>query len=393
MIGRRRDPQPLGALGNGRIVDRLNIDAVLFKQDVGRLLAGFRVADEQRHDMGIACHDREPGGRQDRLDSRGAVLVAFTFPVRCLEMTDRRGRSRAYRRRQRGGEDEAGGVGAHGVDDPCIPGDIAAQAAEGLCERAFENIDAVHDAVALGDTAAARAIHADRMNFIDIGHRAVALGQIADLGQWRDVAVHRIEAFAGDQLWPIRSCGAQQLLKMGHVAVAENLPLAAGLANAFDHRIMVERIRQDQAVRNEPGDRCDAGLVRHIARSEQERCLLAVEIGEFCLELDQRMMRTGDIAGATGASTDAGRGLDHGADHLGMLAHAEIIVGAPDHDVALALRRVPDRMREATRDALEIGENAIAPLVMEAIEGGTEELAIIHRQTCSGNPAGAAAPS
>jgi hypothetical protein len=42
---------------------------------------------------------------------------------------------------------------------------------------------------------------------------------------------------------------------------------------------------------------------------------------------------------------------------------------------------VPDRVREASGDALEIGENAVAPLVMEATEGGTEELAVIHRKT------------
>ena len=108
---------------------------------------------------------------------------------------------------------------------------------------------------------------------------------------------------------------------------------------------------------------------------------LAVQIGQFLLELHQRMMGAGDVAGAAGAGADAGRGLDHGADHLGVLAHAEIVVGAPDHDVALALRRMPDGVRKPAGDPLEIGENAIAPLVMQAIEGGTEELAVIHHET------------
>jgi len=62
-----------------------------------------------------------------------------------------------------------------------------------------------------------------------------------------------------------------------------------------------------------------------------------------------------------------------------VLAHAEIIVGAPDHDVALALRRVPDRVREPAGRALQIGEHAIAALGVEAIEGGIEELGVIHR--------------
>src|SRR2546421_160029 len=59
------------------------------------------------------------------------------------------------------------------------------------------------------------------------------------------------------------------------------------------------------------------------------------------------MVGAGDIAGATGAGTHAGGGFDHGADHLGVLAHAEVIVGAPHDHVAGAVRRMPDGAREA----------------------------------------------
>src|SRR5262245_12045872 len=96
------------------------------------------------------------------------------------------------------------------------------------------------------------------------------------------------------------------------------------------------------------------------------------------------MMGAGDVAGAAGAGADPGGGLDHGADHLGMLAHAEIVVGAPDHDIARALRRVPDRMRKTACDTFEVGENTVAALFMQAIEGGTEKLAVIHHKTWNG---------
>jgi hypothetical protein len=36
----------------------------------------------------------------------------------------------------------------------------------------------------------------DRMNLVDIGQRAVTLSEIADAVQRRDIAIHRIEAFA-----------------------------------------------------------------------------------------------------------------------------------------------------------------------------------------------------
>ena len=37
-------------------------------------------------------------------------------------------------------------------------------------------------------------------------------------------------------------------------------------------------------------------------------CLLAVEIGEFGLKLDERVVGAGDVAGAAGADAMAGRG-------------------------------------------------------------------------------------
>jgi hypothetical protein len=38
-------------------------------------------------------------------------------------------------------------------------------------------------------------------------------------------------------------------------------------------------------------------------------------------------------------------------------------------------------MREPARDPFQIGKYAVAPLVVEAVEGGTEELAVIHHET------------
>jgi hypothetical protein len=38
-------------------------------------------------------------------------------------------------------------------------------------------------------------------------------------------------------------------------------------------------------------------------------------------------------------------------------------------------------MREAAGDPFEVGENAVAPFVMQAVESGTEKFAVIHRKT------------
>ena len=58
-------------------------------------------------------------------------------------MPDRGGGRRADRGRQRGGKDKTGRVGTDGVDNIGACGDIAAEAAERLGKRAFQNIDAV----------------------------------------------------------------------------------------------------------------------------------------------------------------------------------------------------------------------------------------------------------
>ena len=109
------------------------------------------------------------------------------------------------------------------------------------------------------------------------------------------------------------------------------------LAHALDHRIVVPGVRQDEAIRHQLARGGNAGLVGDVARGKDQRRFLAVQIGEFALELDQRMIVAGDVAGAAGAGAHPGRGLHHGADDLGMLAHAEIVVRAPDHDVLAAL--------------------------------------------------------
>jgi hypothetical protein len=42
-------------------------------------------------------------------------------------------------------------------------------------------------------------------------------------------------------------------------------------------------------------------------------------------------------------------------------------------------------LREAACDPFEVGENAVAPLVMQAVEGGTEKFAVIHHKTWNRN--------
>jgi hypothetical protein len=86
-----------------------------------------------------------------------------------------------------------------------------------------------------------------------------------------------------------------------------------------------------------------------------------------------------NVARAARAGTHAGCGLDHGADDFRVLPHAEIIVGAPDDDVTPPLRGVPDRTRKPTRNALELGEHAVAPLIPQTGDRVSKKVVIVHQ--------------
>jgi len=141
---------------------------------------------------------------------------------------------------------------------------------------------------------------------------------------------------------------------------------------------VIEGVRQNQAVGNEPGDGRNAGLVRYIAGCEDERRFLAVQIGKLMLQLNQRVVGSSDIAGAAGTGAEARRRRHHCPDHLRVLSHAEIVVRAPDHDLTPAGWRMPDGVRETARDALEIREDSIALLFSQPPQRCGKERVVIH---------------
>src|SRR5258708_15942516 len=282
-------------------------------------------------------------------------------------MGDRGCRSRRYRGRQGRCKNESGGMGSDRVDDRVAGGDIAAKRPEGLGQRSLDDVDARHHAVLLGNSGAAWPVHADGMHLVQIGHRVIALCKVADRREWSDVAVHRIDALEHDQLRAAGRCAREQLLQVLQIVVAPNLPGTAGGTHSFDHRIMVECIGQDQAVRKQPRDRRDARVVGNIARRENECRFLAMQVGELGLQLYQRPICTRNVARSARARTHRAGGGTHRFDYLRMLAHAEIVVRAPDNDIPRAAWAVPERMRELSRFALQVGEDAITALTFQGI--------------------------
>ncbi len=227
--------------------------------------------------------------------------------------------------------------------------------------------------------AAARAVHADGVDFIAVGQGIELVGQVADRRNGRNVAVHRIDALEGDELGRIRIGGSEQFAQMIQVVVAEDELLAARIADTRDHGGVIELVGEDQAARQDLAERRERGLVRHIARGEEQCALLAVQIGQLGLEVDMVVRVTADIASAARTGADIVQRLFHRRDHLGMLAHGEIIVGAPDRDrPGAVVAGEAAGVGILTPVAQDIDEHPIAALFMEPLDRLVEDVLVVH---------------
>ena len=102
-----------------------------------------------------------PACVEPRAQPRHAFLMPLALGRADLQMADAGQRAGGDGRRQRRGEDEARGEAADEIADRRRGGDIAADHAERLGERAFDHGQAMAQPFALGDAAAARAVEAD----------------------------------------------------------------------------------------------------------------------------------------------------------------------------------------------------------------------------------------
>ena len=180
---------------------------------------------------------------------RHAFLMPLAFDRACLQMADAGQRAGGHGRRQRGGEDEAGGETADEVADRRRGSDIAADDTECLGQRAFDHGQTMAHAFAVGDAAAARAIKANAVDFVEIGHGIIGVRDVAELRDRRDIAIHRIDRLERDQLRRVRIEVAQLALEIARIVMREDPRFAAAVPDALDHRRVVELVRQDHAAR------------------------------------------------------------------------------------------------------------------------------------------------
>ena len=168
-------------------------------------------------------------------------------------------------------------------------------------------------------------------------------------------------------------------LEVGRVVVVEDARRSAAVANALDHGGVVRCVGEDDTARHARCQRPERGPVGDIAGGEQEGLLLAVQVGQFPLEQHVIVICAGDVAGAAGSRAAAVQSLMHRREHDRVLAHAQIVVGAPDGDFRGAALRVIRRAREIPCLPLQIREHAITAFTAKPTKLLVEESFVVHR--------------
>ena len=104
-----------------------------------------------------------------------------------------------------------------------------------------------------------------------------------------------------------------------------------------------------------------------------------MQAGQFGFQIDMIMGVAADVAGAAGACTDIVQRLFHRGDDLGMLAHGEIIVGAPDGDRLRTIMAVEAAsVRESALVAQDIDEHAVTAFAVKPVDRLREDMLVIH---------------
>ena len=108
-----------------------------------------------------------------------------------------------------------------------------------------------------------------------------------------------------------------------------------------------------------------------------------MEVGEFAFELHVIVGCARDIARAARAGSHGVNRLVHGRQYRWVLAHAEIIVGAPHRNLARAICREMICHWKEPAAALQIRENAISTFSMKGLEPLLEQALKIHVASCT----------
>ena len=133
------------------------------------------------------------------------------------------------RRRMRGREQERPGAVVQEVDQRAAAGDVAAERADRLRQRADLDVDAAVHAEMIDGAAAVAAEHAAGVRVVDHHDAAVFLGQRAQRRQRPEVAVHAEDAVGDQQLALRRPAARARIARAASTSLCGNTLIVARL--------------------------------------------------------------------------------------------------------------------------------------------------------------------
>ena len=155
-------------------------------------------------------------------------------------------------------------------------------AAQALAQGGGDDVDAVHDIVLLVGAAAGGAGETGGVALVHHHHGPVLLGQITDIGQVGEMAVHGENAVGDDEAEAGITRFLQSALQRLHVGVAVDVTFGLAEAHAVDDRGVIELVGDDRRVLAQ--ERPEDAAVGVEARGVEDRVLGADEIGQLPFE-------------------------------------------------------------------------------------------------------------
>jgi hypothetical protein len=194
---------------------------------------------------------------------------------------------------------------------------------------------------------------------VDADQGLISLRQLADLVHLGDRPVHREDAVRDDEL-EFRFAGLDELvLEVVHVVVAVDEALGLGQPHAVDDRGMVELVGDDGAFLVE--ERLEDAAVGVEGRGIEDGVLHAQEVGHAPLELSVDLLGAADEADRGQAKAPAEEGIIRSGHDPGVVAEAQVVVGAEVEDLGPRLRPDLDALGRL-EDALPLVKAPLADL-------------------------------
>ena len=324
-------------MGHHGIAERGDVHA-LAERLLREFGGDFRIVEHDRDDRVFAGQRFQPDPLQPGAEMRSIGEQSFARRAVFRDV------QRLQRAADHGGRDGVGKeIGARTLaqqrDHFLLRGGIAAaRPAQRLAQRAGGDVHPVHAAAEFMRAAPGRAEEAGGVAIVEMDDRAVFLGQVADLVEPGDIAVHREHAVGGDHLEArARGVGGLKLcLQVRHVVVLVAIALRLAEPHAVDDAGVVELVGNDRVFgAQQHFEQAPVGIE---AGRVEDRVLEAEEPAEARFGFLVQVLRAADEAHRRHA---VAMGVEPFARRIAqplVARQPEVVVGAQVDDAALAQR-------------------------------------------------------